>query len=89
MQKDIFDRIISFLLGASWGIILFGALSIFTISLFHFGFTIAFLILIGFIIVSLFLVLILDALHINKLRLKEEKKQTQLLEKLLDITKNS
>jgi purine-cytosine permease-like protein len=83
MQKDSFERIISFLLGASWGIILFGALALFAI-LFHFGFVLAFLITLLYIIVSLFLVLILDALLVNKQRLKEEKKQTELLQKLLE-----
>ncbi|WP_428738405.1 hypothetical protein [Sulfurimonas sp.] len=83
MQKDSFDRVISFLLGASWGIILFGALALFAI-LFHFGFTIAFLLTFLYIIVSLFLVLVLDALHVNKERLKEAKKQTELLQKILE-----
>ncbi|WP_304546253.1 hypothetical protein [Sulfurimonas microaerophilic] len=83
MQKDTFERVISFLLGASWGIILLGALALFSI-LFSFGFTIAFLFTLLYIIVSLFLVLVLDALLVNKQRLKEAKKQTELLEKLLE-----
>ncbi|MBD3796367.1 MAG: hypothetical protein IE887_01260 [Campylobacterales bacterium] len=83
MQKDTFERIIGFLLGASWGIILFGALLTFFIS-YHFGFAFAFLITLLYIIISLFLVLILDALLTNKLRLKEDKKQTELLEKILE-----
>ena len=82
MQKDTFERVISFLLGASWGIILFGALAIFFI-LSSFGFTIAFLVTLLYIIVFLFLVLVLDAFLVNKQRLKELKKQTELLEKIL------
>ncbi|MFT7859926.1 MAG: hypothetical protein ABXS93_03210 [Sulfurimonas sp.] len=83
MQKDSFERVISFLLGASWGIILFGALTLFA-TLFQFGFVTAFLITLLYIIVSLFLVLVLDALLVNKQRLKEAKKQTELLEQILD-----
>lgn len=82
MQKDTFERVISFLLGASWGIILFGALAIFLIFLSS-SFTIAFLLTLLYVIISLFLLLFLDALHVNKQRLKEAKKQTELLEKIL------
>ncbi|MBN2815629.1 MAG: hypothetical protein JXQ67_03035 [Campylobacterales bacterium] len=81
MQKDIYDRIISFLLGASWGIILFGAYLTFKISL-SLGVTLAIFLTILFIVVSLFLVLLLDGLAVNKERLEEAKKQTQLLEKI-------
>jgi len=84
MQKDMYDRIISFLQGASWAIVLFGALVIFklTISL---GIALALFFVLLFIIVSLFLILTLDAFAVNKQRLAETKKQTQLLEKLYKI----
>lgn len=88
MQKDTFERVISFLLGASWGIILFGALALFGF-LTHFGFSIAFLITMLYVIVALFLVLLLDALLVNKQRLKEAKKQTELLEQILARTIDS
>ena len=82
MQKDIFDRIISFLLGASWAIILFGALIVFKLFIFL-GFSLAIFLTIFFIVISLFMILVLDAFSINRQRLSEAKKQTELLEKLL------
>ncbi len=81
MQKDIFDRIISFLLGASWAVMFFGSLIIFKTFLFlGVGFSIFLTII--FIIVSLFFVLGLDAFSINRKRLDEAKKQTKLLEQI-------
>jgi len=81
MQKDIYDRIISFLLGASWGIILFGAYLTFKISI-SFGLTFALFSTLLFIVFGLFLLLMLDSFSINRLRLDEAKKQTALLEKI-------
>jgi len=81
MQKDIYDRIISFLLGASWGIIFFGAYLTFKTSI-SFGTAYAVFFTILFIIISLFLILMLDAFAVNKERLEEAKKQTELLEKI-------
>lgn len=81
MQKDMFDRITSFLLGASWAIIIFGSLITFKIFL-VFGFTLSLVITIGFILLSLFALLGLDAFQVNKKRLEEAKKQTELLEKI-------
>ena len=81
MQKDIFDRIISFLHGASWAVIVFGALITFNLFLFL-GFSISLFITIVFVIISLFMVLSLDAFSVNKKRLEEAKKQTKLLEKI-------
>ena len=81
MQKDIFDRIIAFLHGASWAIIVFGALITFNLFLFL-GFSLSLFITIVFVIVSLFMVLALDAFSVNKKRLEEAKKQTKLLEKI-------
>jgi len=81
MQKDIYDKVISFLLGASWGIIFFGAYLTFKVSI-SLGLTLAIFLTILFIITSLFLVLLLDAFAINRQRLEESKKQTKLLEKI-------
>lgn len=81
MQKEKFDRIISFLLGASWAIIIFGALI--TFNFFSpFGFPFAFFVTTVFIVVSFFLVLALDAFSINREKLYEAKKQSELLEKI-------
>ncbi|WP_373035996.1 hypothetical protein [Sulfurimonas sp.] len=81
MQKDKFDRIISFLLGASWAIVIFGALITFKLFLFL-GFSLALFITIVFIVISFFLILTLDAFATNRQRLEEAKKQTELLEKI-------
>lgn len=81
MQKDIFDRIISFLLGASWAIVLLGALIVFKTFL-VLGLGLSIVITIFYIFISLFLILTLDAFSVNKQRLSEEKKQTKLLEKI-------
>ena len=81
MQKDIFDKIISFLLGASWAIVLFGALITFKIFI-VLGLGLAIFITIFFVIVSLLIILALDAFSINRQRLLENKKQTELLEKI-------
>ncbi|MBS4068528.1 MAG: hypothetical protein WC279_11445 [Sulfurimonas sp.] len=81
MQKEKFDRIVSFLLGASWAIVLFGALITFQLFLFL-GYSLALFITITFVVVSLFLVLALDAFSINREKFYEIKKQTELLEKI-------
>ncbi len=81
MQKDIYEKIISFLLGASWAIILFGALLTFKIFI-NLGIVIAIFATVVFVFISLFLVLAIDAFLVNKQRLQEAKKQTKLLEKL-------
>lgn len=81
MQKDIYYKIISFLLGASWAVVLFGALFTFKI-FFTFGLLIALFVTLLFVLISLFLILTLDAFEVNKQRLIEAKKQTELLEKI-------
>jgi hypothetical protein len=81
MQKEKFDRIVSFLLGASWAIVLFGALITFQLFLFL-GYSLALFITITFVVISLFLVLALDAFSINREKFYEIKKQTELLEKI-------
>ena len=81
MQKDIYEKIIGFLLGASWAIVLLGALLTFKIFI-HIGIVIAIFSTVVFIFVSLFLILAIDAFLVNKQRLQEAKKQTKLLEKI-------
>ncbi len=81
MQKDIYEKIISFLLGASWAIVLFGALITFKIFI-TLGIVLAIFATLCYVIVSLFLILTLDAFAVNKERLREAKKQTKLLEKI-------
>ncbi|MDD5399994.1 MAG: hypothetical protein PHQ93_02265 [Sulfurimonas sp.] len=81
MQKDRFERIISFLLGASWAIVVFGALITFQL-FFFLGLSLALFITIIFIVISFFLILALDAFRVNREKLYESKKQTELLEKI-------
>ncbi len=81
MQKEHFDKLMGFLLGASWAIVLFGALITFNLFLFL-GFSISLFITIIFIVLSMFLIMALDAFVVNRQRLEEAKKQTELLEKL-------
>jgi len=70
------------LLGASWAIVIFGALITFKIFLFLGLSTSVFLTLL-FIITSLFMILALDAFAINREKLEEAKKQTKLLEEII------
>jgi len=81
MQKDFYEKIINFLLGASWAIVLFGALITFKLFI-SFSFILAILSTLFYIIFSLLFLLILDAFLVNKQRLQEAKKQTKLLEKI-------
>jgi len=81
MQKDSFDKILNFLLGASWAIVLFGALITFKIFS-SFGLFFSIFITFFYIFITLFLILLLDSFKINRQRLEEAKKQTKLLEKL-------
>ena len=81
MQKDIYDRIISFLQGASWAIVLFGAYFTFKFSI-SFGLSFSIFLTVLFIFISLFLILALDAFSVNRKKLEEAKKQTKLLEKI-------
>jgi uncharacterized membrane protein len=81
MQKDIYERIISFLLGASWAIVFFGALIVFKI-FYMLGIGLAIFLTVIYIIISLFLILALDSFMVNKQRLAEAKKQTKLLQEI-------
>ncbi|WP_373070393.1 hypothetical protein [Sulfurimonas sp.] len=81
MRETTFHRIVSFLLGASWAIVLFGALITFK-SLLFLGFFTAIFFAIFFVFVSMFMILALDAFVINRKRLEETEKQTKLLEEL-------
>lgn len=81
MRETSFHKIVSFLLGASWAIVLFGALITFKTFLFL-GFFTAIFFSIFFVFFSLFIILALDAFVINRKRLEESKKQTKLLEEL-------
>ena len=79
-------KIINFLQGASWGFILIGTLIFFKSFLFlGLGTSIFFSLM--FVFVSLFMVLLLDVLKLQYSKLDEMKKQTALLEELVDAKK--
>ena len=81
MRKDIFDRIISFLLGASWAIAILGALVTFKTFLFL-GPIFSIFLTVLYVFFILLLILALDAFSVNRERLEESKKQTKLLEQI-------
>ncbi len=87
MQKDLYEKIIGFLLGASWAIVLLGGLIVFK-SFLSFGLIFALFITLFYVIVTLLIILLLDAFLVHKQRLEEAKKQTELLEKIVQNTKN-
>jgi len=79
MLQDKFDRIISFLLGASWAIVILGSIITFK-TFFFLGLSTSIFLTLLFIFISLFMILTLDAFAVNKEKLVEAKKQTKLLE---------
>ena len=81
MTQDSFSRVLNFLLGASWAFIILGALLAFKFFAI-FGLATGIFATFVFIFFSLFFVLFLDSLIINRKKLQEAKKQTKLLEKL-------
>jgi len=81
IEKSIFDRIISFLFGASWAILVLGALIVFRYTI-SWGLALSLFLTLLFIIFSLFLILALDAFSVNRKRFEEAKKQTEFMEKI-------
>ncbi len=88
ITNQLFDRLLNFLLGASWAIVLFGALITFKIFSI-FGFSLSIFVTITFIFVSLFMVLVLDAFVVNRAKLEEMKKQTEYLKRLSESNDNN
>ena len=85
MQKDFFDRVLGFLLGVSWAILLIGAILIFQTFLLI-GFYFSLFVTSFFLFIMFFIILALDAFAINREKLKELKKHTKLLEELKNIS---
>lgn len=82
IKRSAFERLISLLQGASWALVLVGAITFFK-ALYPFGIFIA---LIGSFLgslVGLFFVIIFEIANIQIEKLNEMKKQTDLLEQLL------
>jgi len=87
MKQDAFTRLLHLLLGASWAFVLLGAWLTFK-SFIVFGLSTAVLVTFIYIFFALFLVLALDAFVTNKEKLQEAKKQTEILEKILEKLQN-
>ena len=84
MQESTFHRIIGFLHGASAAFVLLGTVITFKLFL-VLGIVDALAVSFVFLFLSLFILLLVDALRINRIRLDEVKKQTQIL---LEIQKS-
>jgi len=87
MKHDAFTRLLHLLLGASWAFVLLGAWLTFK-TFIVFDFSTAVFVTFIYIFFALFIVLALDSFVTNKERLQEAKKQTELLEKILDRLEN-
>jgi len=82
-KRSIYERLISLLQGASWALVVIGATTFFT-TLYPFGLVTA---LLGAFIGSLgglFFVVLFEMAHQQSEKLVEIKKQTKLLEKILE-----
>ena len=82
-NKSAFERLISLLQGASWALVLVGVVSFFT-TFYPFGFLTALLAAFIGSLGGLFFVIVLEIANIQIDKLDEIKKQTKLLEKLVD-----
>ena len=81
MQDTTFNKILSFLHGASIAFIVIGSFATFTFFL-SFGLPQALSLSFVFIFLSLVIVLVIDALGNKRALLHEQKKQTEILERI-------
>jgi uncharacterized membrane protein required for colicin V production len=82
LRKSYFEFLISFLAGASWALVLFGAV-LFYLIFSRFGFFAGFLGAFVGSLFGLFVVLMVEIAYIQIQKLEELKRQTKLLEELL------
>jgi len=82
-KKNAFERLISLLQGASWALVLVGAVSFFA-TFYNFGIFTAFIAAFIGSLGGLFFVVLFEIANIQIEKLVEIKKQTKLLEKLVD-----
>ncbi len=83
MNRKSFDSLVSFMQGASWGIVIIGAYLFFTL-FYPFGLIVA---LIGAFFgatIGLFMVVFFEMAHTQEEALHEQKEQTKLLRELLE-----
>ena len=86
MERKKFDSLVSFMQGASWGIVIIGAYLFFTL-FYPFGLIVA---LIGAFFgatIGLFMVVFFEMAHTQEEALVEQKEQTKLLREFLEINK--
>ena len=81
LKKNTLSALMSFLLGAGWGVAVIGALSMF-LSFWHAGFVIALLSAILGSLPGLLMVVFLEYLLLKNEILHEMKRQTRLLEEI-------
>lgn len=81
MQESLFNKILSFLHGASIAFVLLGTFATFTFFL-SFGLPQALSVSFVFIFLSLVVVLLIDSLKIKREALHEQKKQTEILQRI-------
>jgi hypothetical protein len=82
MKNRSFDKIVSFMQGASWGLVILGAYLFFTL-FYPFGFIVS--LIGGFFGASIgfFMVIFFEMAHIKQEMYKEKIKHTEILEKIL------
>jgi len=81
LKQSFFEKLLSLLLGAAWALVVVGAATFF-FSLYHNGIVIALLGAFIGALVGLFFVILFEIAQIQIDKLKELKKQTQLLQLL-------
>lgn len=86
MRSKNFDIILSFLLGSSWAFLIIGSFLVYKLFLFL-GFIYAVFFTTSFVFVTLFFMLLLEAIDIHRKKSSEMLKQTKLLQEIRDQLK--
>lgn len=84
MKRSTFDTLLSFLLGFAWALLLPGSWLVFNITAI-FGFPIALLATILFVFLILCAVLMLEGLNLYKERVENQRRQTELLQRIAEL----
>ena len=86
MKKNLFETLLSFLLGISWAVLILGGLLTFKTFL-DFGLFTAILATIIFIFITLFFILVLETMNVFRDGHEEKRKQTKLLYDIRELLK--
>jgi len=83
-KQSLFEKLLSLLQGAAWALVVVGAFTLF-MNFYHLGLVIA--LFGGFIgaLIGFFFVVLIELIQIQFEKLREVKKQTKLLEKLVKM----